>query len=319
MKFQTKPIKTRTLGEYLCSLREHLGLSIAEISKIAKIPPKYISNLEQGEYTELPATVYIKGFLKTLSEFYHVEHRGLLDLFDQEKKLSDQLDTTPDDAKSRTKIPRFVFSPRTLAISGAALLGLASIGYLYFQLSSVRKPPLLEVFSPRNNAQVDSSFLVLDGRAEPGASVYLNNQPVAVEASGKFRENLSLAPGANQIVIKAVNKFDKETVIVRQISIPEKQIAGVQVGATSTPSSTDTDEITLELLIGPNSSWVSIEVDSQDVFTGTMLPGSSREVRGKFVRLSTTNAGSVRVMVNGKDLGVLGKDKETLRGIEFVK
>ena len=317
--FKTKPIKTRTLGEYLSALREHLGLSVAEISKLAKIPPKYITNLEQGEYNKLPATVYVKGFLKTLSEFYRVDHRRLLDLFEQEKILSDHLATTPDPAESHLRVPRFVFSPRTLAVTGAALLGLASVGYLYFQLSSVRRPPALEIYSPRDNAELDTSFMVLAGRAEAGANVFLNNQPVAVESSGEFRENLSLAPGPNQIIVKAVNRFGKEAVKVRQIIVAEKQIAGVQIGPTSTPSIAESKEITLKLLIGPNSSWVSVEADSQDVFTGTMLPGSSRVIQGKFVRLSTTNAGSVRLNVDGKDLGVLGKDKESLKGIEFSK
>ncbi|OGE83776.1 MAG: hypothetical protein A2846_04795 [Candidatus Doudnabacteria bacterium RIFCSPHIGHO2_01_FULL_49_9] len=317
--FKTKPVRFSTLGEYLVSLRAHLGMSVTEISKVAKIPPKYITALEDGDYARLPATVYVRGFLKTLAEIYRVEHKNLLALYEQEKGLSDQLATpAPDTANPGRAMPRFIFSPRTLIAASVILLGLGSIGYLYLQISSVRRPPLLEVFSPEGDGAVDSSFLALDGRTEPGTNVYLNNQPVVVDANGKFHENLSLAPGMNQLVITATNKFDKHTIITRQVLIPEKQIAGAQDNDTLTASVEDSN-LDLEILVGPETAWMSVEVDSQIVFTGTMLPGSARRVSGQFVRLSTTNAGAVRVALNGQDLGVLGKDGETLRDVEFSK
>ena len=139
-----------------------------------------------------------------------------------------------------------------------------------------------------------------------------------LDANGKFHENLSLAPGMNQLVITATNKFDKHTIITRQVLIPEKQIAGAQDNDTLTASVEDSN-LDLEILVGPETAWMSVEVDSQIVFTGTMLPGSARRVSGQFVRLSTTNAGAVRVALNGQDLGVLGKDGETLRDVEFSK
>lgn len=317
--FKTKPVNTQTLGEYLASLRRHLGTSIAEISKVAQIPPKYIASLEQGDYTKLPAVVYVKGFLKTLAHIYRVEEKKLLSLFAAEKGLADWLSLKSEPPPR--SVPRFVFSPRTLAVAGVVFLGFASLAYLYFQVNSVRQSPTLEVVSPGEDGIADTSFLVLEGRTEAGASVFLNNQPVVVDASGNFRENLSLAPGTNQLVVKAVGKFNKETAVMRQVVIPEKKIAGA---FDESPSSTSTEPslasgVELEILVGPKTSSLSIEVDGQDIFTGTMLPGSSRVVRGDFVRVSTGNAGATRVVLNGQDLGFLGKEGETLRDVEFTK
>ena len=317
--FQTKQVKTRTLGEYLVSLRDHLGMSVVEISKVAQIPPKYIAHLEQGDYATLPAAVYVKGFLKTLARIYRVEDKNLLTLFEAEKDLSDVLAVNAE--LNPRSVSRFVFSPRTLAVATVAFLGFVSLAYLYFQINSVRKSPALEVVSPGEDGVADTSFIVMSGRTEAGASVFLNNQPVVADPSGNFRENLSLAPGTNQLVIKAVSKFGKETVVTRNVVIPGKQIAGAFDEA---PSSTSTapslaSGVELEILVGPKTSWVSLELHSQNVLTGTMLPGSSRVVRGDFVRVSTGNAGATRVVLNGQDLGVLGKDGETLRDVEFSK
>lgn len=323
MAFKTKQVKTKTLGEYLTALREHLGISIKELSKVAKIPPKYLVCLEQGEYEKLPPNVYVKGFLKTLAQIFRVDEHQLLSLFEAEKSLSDHLSQTLSPPEKN--MPRFVFNPRTLATAAIVLVGLTSLAYLYFQINSVRKSPVLEVFSPLEDGVADTSYLAVSGRTEPGANVYLNNQPIMTDADGNFRENLSMAPGTNLLTIKAVNKFENETVVTRKVVIPEKEIAGAkdpdvdQTQFPAPPPTEITELVDLNIQIGPQTAWVSIEADSQDIFTGTMLPGSSRTVKGDFVRVSTSNAGAVRVILNGKDLGVLGKDGETLRDVEFSK
>ena len=118
-----------------------------------------------------------------------------------------------------------------------------------------------------------------------------------------------------------MSKFEKATLVTRKIVIPEKNIAGAFDDSSNNTSTIPElpASVELEIRVGPNASWMSIEVDSQDNFTGTMLPGSSRIVKGDFVKLDTSNAGSVRVILGGQDLGILGKEGETLRDVEFTR
>ena len=317
MAFKTKPVKIQTLGESLIAARSHLAVSIQEISKVSKIPPKYLEAMEEGDYARLPSNVYVKGFLKTLSRIYRVDELGLLSLFEAERGLEENIKTRPE--KLRVTVPSFVFSPRTVAVAAIALAGILSLSYLYFQISSVKKPPRLEVLSPLQNGPAETSLIVVAGKTEPGANVFLNNQPVVVDVNGEFRENLSLAPGTNQLVIKAVSKFDKETVVTRQVVIPEKQIAGAFDAESSTSTMETLTGIELEIQIGPGASWVSILADGREEFTGTMLPGVSRIVRGDNVKVSTSNGGSTRVILGGRDLGIMGKEGESLKDVAFSK
>jgi len=238
-------------------------------------------------------------------------------LFEEEKGIEENIRTGP---KLAAAVPSIVYSPRTVAVLAAAVAGILSLSYLYFQISSVRKPPALEVLSPEQNGFTGSSLIVVRGKTEPGASVFLNNQPVVVDVNGDFRENLSLAPGTNTLVIKAVSKFEKETVVTRQVAVPEKQIAGVFDAEEATSTIEVISGVELEIVAGPGASWISIEADGAQEFTGTMLAGSSRLVfaRGQ-VRVSTGNAGSTRVILNGQDLGIMGKEGEALRDVEFRK
>ncbi len=316
MAFKTKPVKIQTLGEALVAARNHLGVSVQEISKLAKIPLKYLEAMEQGDYAQLPSNVYVKGFLKTLSRVYQTDERSLISLFEAERGLEENIKTRPE--KLRVAVPSFVFSPRTAAVGAIALAGILSLSYLYFQISSVKKPPHLEVFSPEQDGPVETSLIVVAGKTEAGAGVFLNNQPVVVDVNGEFRENLSLAPGTNHLVIKAVSKFDKETVVTRQVVIPEKQIAGA-FDAQSTSTAEVLDVIELEIRVGPEASWISVHSDGREEFIGTMLAGSARIVRGKNVKISTSNGGSTQVIMDGRDLGIMGKQGETLKDVAFSK
>lgn len=315
MSFVTKKVKTQTLGEYLSSCRDHLGLSLEEAGRLSQIQPKFLAALEEGRYSDLPATVYVKGFLKSLAKFYRVKEGKLLEQFAAEHEIVHNTAlATPVDERGKFFMPRLILSPRTLMVAGVVAVGILSLGYLYFQISSLSQPPILEVFSPSSDGTVDSSLLVVNGRTEAGASVYLNNQPIVADATGEFQENLSLAPGPNQLVIRAVNKFGRQTQISRSILLQEKQIAG-----SFTSNQGPNAGLTVEVAIGGKPTWIYLEADGLEKYSGTMLAGAKQTIsaQNKIV-LTTGNAGATQVILNGKDLGILGKDGEVIRDIEFT-
>lgn len=323
MNFTTKSVKTKTFSEYLQSCRTHLGLSVADVGKFAKIQPKYLAALEEGRFADLPSQVYVKGFLKSLAVVYRLDEHKLMNQFLEEYNVAETVEITLAPEKPQFSFPRFVLSPKTLTIAGLALIGLASLGYLYFQVSSLSRPPFLSISQPEADGTVSSSLLVVEGKTEVGATVFLNGQIINVSADGNFRENLSLAPGVNKIMIKSINKFDKEMTVTRQVMLAEKEIAGSFTGAaiaTSSLTAEEQPEVKLVIKVGPEASWIHLTADGAEEYSGTMLPGSSRTVNAQEkVMLTTGNAGSVSVRVNDKDYGVLGKAGETLRDLEFTK
>jgi cytoskeletal protein RodZ len=57
----------KELGGRLKGAREARALTLADIAKVTKIPERSISSLEDGRFTELPAEVFVRGFLKSYS------------------------------------------------------------------------------------------------------------------------------------------------------------------------------------------------------------------------------------------------------------
>jgi len=301
--FKSKPIKIDTLGEYLKNIREKLNLDIKTVSLLTQIKPVYLENLEAGKYENLPAEVYIRGFLKNLSAVYRIEEQVLVDQFEKEHGFA-----KAHERRAALNVPKIWFTPRTTIIVSSVVVLLAAVGYVGSQISSVLTPPKLSVVEPASDESITGNSIVVSGTAEIGADVSINDQAVLLDQNGQFNENVILSDGLNQIEIVAKNKFNKVSTVVRKINA---QVQKATVATVVLP-------INLTIQIGPNPAWVSVEADGVTVQRGTMLAGSSKTISAKDdIVLTTANAGSTQVIYNGKDLGKLGRDDEVIRNVEF--
>ena len=313
--FKTKSVNIQSLGEHLRARREQLNMTLKEASLASMVQVKYITALEDGCFADLPATVYAKGFLKSLARIYDLDAGHLLEQFESEKQIDDNLTEDSElESVASSVMPKFVISPKTIAIMTVALIGVVSLGYLFSQLRSLSAPPRLEIAAPFEDGQVNSGLLLVRGQTEPGSEVLINNQAIVVDANGTFLENISLALGSNRIVFRAKNKFGEETEVTRTIVYREKEVAG-----TFSALGAESDELTLEIAIGDSASWISVTADGREVISATMLAGSTRKITAKNrIVLTTGNAGTTRVFLNNRDLGFLGAEGEVLRDIEFT-
>jgi len=300
--FKKKIVKIDTLGEYLASVRKQLNYDIKTVSAITQIKLAYLASLEAGDYEKLPAEVYVSGFLKSLADLYRIKEKILIDQYEKERGFEAAPIASVDKNPGRWSV-----TPRRLAGIASVVAGLSAAAYVGVQINSVLAPPFLEVFEPASDLTVADSSIVISGRGEVGAEIFLNNQQVLTDAHGQFTENLSLSSGLNVIEVSEYNKFGKVSRVTRQITA---QIGGGRpVGAAT---------LTLVVSVGPEPAWVYMEADGVVVQRGTMLSGSIKTITAKDqVILTSANAGSTSLTYNGKDLGKLGRPGEVIRNVEF--
>jgi curved DNA-binding protein CbpA len=60
-------------GTSLKEFREKRTLSLEDVSRITKIPVKSLKALENDQFAQLPARVYVQGFVKNLATLYRLE------------------------------------------------------------------------------------------------------------------------------------------------------------------------------------------------------------------------------------------------------
>jgi cytoskeletal protein RodZ len=64
---QVKVDAAKHLGGRLKGQREARALTLADVSKVTKIPERSLTSLEDGRFSELPAEIFVRGFLKSYS------------------------------------------------------------------------------------------------------------------------------------------------------------------------------------------------------------------------------------------------------------
>ncbi len=205
------------LGQRLHTLRVQKKLSLEEVSQAIKIKPIFLSAIEKGEYNKLPSPAYAQGFVRNYATYLGLSKAEITALFKREFDEKKAYKVLPDSLVKQEEFPlqRIRFQQSLLIASIALVLFLI---YLFFQYSAAFFPPSLSVDSPAPNSTTTKEIMV-SGKADNNATVYVNNQPVTVSSDGKFSKRLTLFPGNTTISIKATNRFGKETVEQRNILV----------------------------------------------------------------------------------------------------
>jgi len=67
-----------SLGSYLKRERELRQVSIAELAQITRIPARVLAHLENDAHSELPADVFVRGFLRSYAHALGIDDEAVL-------------------------------------------------------------------------------------------------------------------------------------------------------------------------------------------------------------------------------------------------
>jgi len=332
--FTKRKVGTLTLGEKLKKLRSDKRIALNEVSRVTKIRVEYLQCLEEGKYDELPADVYVRGFLKSYGDFLGVDEQSLVKLFEKEKGIKKNLEKSKNLSKADAKtkplsISFFVFTPKKIVLFFVASFILGAFFYLYREAGSLTDTPRLIILSPEPDSQVEGNVVALEGKTDKDARVFINDQAVLVSDAGKFKEEISLQSGINVIRVKAVNKFQKE--VAENITVQAKYLEenidsniGEENASENSPDQaslpTDSNAVQIELSVDPGPAWVSVEADGNLIFSGTVFAGVVQKfsARDKII-ISSSAANATYIKLNGEDKGALGKESGAIKGVVFAK
>jgi hypothetical protein len=107
-----------------------------------------------------------------------------------------------------------------LAIIIAVILALGFGGYLWFQISGFAAAPNLEISNPSSQeVKTSEQRIEIKGKTNTDSSISLNNEPIPVNTSGEFVQQVSLQKGINVLEIVSTNKAGKKATKVIQVMV----------------------------------------------------------------------------------------------------
>lgn len=225
MVFKTRKIQSETLSEYLLSVRESLELSLDAVAEQTGIQKKFLEVLERGDFSSLPAEVYVCGFLKKLAALYSVEEELLVNQYKKERGIVQNITHKP--VRSSRPLSGFAVTPKTISFAVALLFLFGTLAYVFFQLRGMSQDPTITILEPMSGSKVEDSFVKVIGKTEPGNQLSINSEDIFVQEDGDFMTTVSVAPGQIELVFTATNKFNKMTVKTLALIREEKSAESV--------------------------------------------------------------------------------------------
>ena len=319
-----------TLGERLGQIRAERRMSLGEVSRGTRIQAKYLQYLENGEYDKLPAQVYVKGFLRSYANFMGINENPLIKSYERERGIQNNIKRERENNGSEKdgkpfSISTFAITPKIITLAVIIILVSGAFFYLYKELDSFISTPRLIVSSPLDNETVEGSQIYIAGKSEKDGRVFINEQPVVVNDEGEFKEGIGLQNGLNIVTIRAVNRFDKETIktlsIYSNYDNPDIIIQDERGENSKQEANGEVkiyDKIDLEVGSKDESVWVSIESDGKLVFTGVLQPGSWHKITANKEAVVSSGKGSeTLIKINGQDKGALSQDASPIKDVVF--
>lgn len=251
----------KSIGDILKAQRQKRKLTIENINKAIKVHPKYVTALEENDYSVFDGKVHAKGFLKLYAEFLGLDVEEMLAIWRREYEADfDKVNKSLDYSFKPIEPVKFVVTPGIVLISVFLVLILGFFGYLFYQYKSFNGAPNLQITHPAHNQPLEVNIVDVIGKTDLDAQVYVNNQRVMLDKEGNFATSVSLNEGLNTLSIMAVNKLDKKTEDVRTVIYRAPQARQTP----DTPESTASESAEVEIAQDLQDQEKTTELESVD-------------------------------------------------------
>lgn len=197
------------ISDVLREERVRKGLSIEDVVVATKIRKNFITSIEEGKLNNLPSESYALGFVKSYASFLGIPESRASALFRREYEAT-HAENVPKFRKaiSHSKNAFFFKSSKVIIIF---IVSFIILSYIAYQFSFLVFGPKLEIQSPQNNSIAQSNIVVVSGKSDPAASVFINGEVVYVDLSGSFRKTLYIDDNQKTIEVVAKNRSGRET------------------------------------------------------------------------------------------------------------
>ena len=194
------------------------GLTLSQVSQSTKIKEEFLEAIEKGEYEKLPSPSYAHGFVRNYTRFLKLAEKEILPLFRREFDVEKVYKVLPEGLVGQKEMPLKRFKIKQAVILIILLFILLS-GFIIFQYRYAFISPPIKLTSPTEMAVLSSSTILVLGKTDPNSTITVNDEPVSVNTDGTFRKEITGFPGKTTIIVKAVNRFGKQTRIERRVII----------------------------------------------------------------------------------------------------
>jgi transcriptional regulator with XRE-family HTH domain len=275
-----------TVGKKLRETREKLGLTLEEVERATKIRPRHLQALEEGDLASMTSPAQARGFLRNYADFLGLDvERIMLEYADSLQKNRkrriiksgiEAATTRPSVVVQKRRFGWFSMDLLVAAVITIAILAVLGWG-ISWAASAMREN--------HSDAQEASEFLIPTFTPVPSETIAPEGFEAAPAAAAEIQATLP-------------------PLIIEEEPSPTATL--------SLLVDLDSDLVNLQIVI-ERRAWLLVRIDGEDTFRGRVPAGNVLEFQGQeLIEVTTGNAGGIRVIYNGNDLGPLGETNQVI-------
>jgi cytoskeleton protein RodZ len=317
-----------TIGGFLAYVREKKRMSYEDIDKVTRIGPRWITAIENSEWSIYPSLIYAKGHIRGYSEMLGIDGNVLLQHFHEEMEKA-----FPDESFHVHPIQNFnqIFQPTSSKRDRSSKKGLAVFIGILILLFIFGLSRILHRHFDRNASLIPPPVAnpgILTPENHPGAKTFTpsgessNTQTPsgASEASSSLSNTVPVA-GQNE-TINTLDGAKSQTAPIAQPgvsangshssgSVPEQQKTPKALMAKKTVVPSD---FRLKV-VAVRDTWVGIQIDGTKEVKIPLDQGQWHIFHAKkSFRITTDDGGSLMLYLNAQKIGKAGDDDQPVYG-----
>lgn len=204
-----------SVGERLQDERIRKNISLEKVASATKIKLKFLSDIEKGNYKNLPSG-YALGFVRNYSKFLGLPENEMAALFRREFDAEKEMDVLPVGMTQESTLTRLKIG-RSMVLVGSLFIILTL--YILYQYRAAILNPSVNVTSPKENATLPGPTVEVVGKTEPDSTVTIGSETASIDNTGSFKKQILLFPGKTTIQVVVTNRFGRQTTIMRHIDV----------------------------------------------------------------------------------------------------
>ncbi|MCB0413840.1 MAG: helix-turn-helix domain-containing protein [Bdellovibrionales bacterium] len=314
----------KNTGELLKIEREKKKLSINDVSIKTKISPRVLKAIEAGDVDKLPATSFVRGFVKTYAQILEIDHKKVLKVFEEESEekiqIVSKVEVEEDNSLNKDKpwYEHIEFFQKTSTTSKFIAVGL--IIFLIFIIMLVRN--LMHKYEQEKNAtpQLQQVEPIQEStpekiEAEPSSEVKQDITPPQPEPS-KTEEPpiLPTTKTTSELPAEVEKKQNDQKTEATEPNPPKESESSEKEAVKESNNNVENtepadntpfqQEVIVEAL-----DFVALyyRIDGGDLKSIDLRPDQLFTIKAhKSIAVDVSDAGAINVIYNGKDKGVAG-------------
>ena len=278
------------LGGLLKDARMRQGLSIEDLERETSIRKAYISALEEEQWDVLPSPVYVKGFIRNLSNFLHIDSIPLIEEYISVLNGNTGAPKVEDNSNNETNL-----NSNKKGSSDKDLLG----------------KPLKEKPSEKKKSGAFLTIALIVALVGAGAFYFMNKDgnsaTETTTAAATEEKDKTVTETAKPKPTKVTEKIPvANNAQANQQQTPPAQPAAEQPQPAPSASAQPATGVNVSAKFNGNC-WIKVIVDGNVVFEDIAEDGSNLSWQGNdSISIVAGNAGAMEVTHNGKNVGAMG-------------